>query len=76
MATETARHTAAQAWCTKTTENKAMDSDLAEEFANILDGIQSKPWLGNATTAELLDELKSRAEVGGYANYKTVGDSP
>ena len=31
-----ARGLAAQAWCQKKTENKVMDSDLAEEFAKIL----------------------------------------
>lgn len=31
-----------------------------------------KPNLGLATTRELLDELTARAEVHGYANYKTV----
>lgn len=35
------------------------------------DEIWSQPWLGNATTKELLDELTARAEVGGYATYKT-----
>jgi hypothetical protein len=49
-----------------------MDPDLAEVFAEILDEIWSQPWLGNATTAEMLDELKTRAEMGGYSNYRTV----
>ena len=31
----------------------------------------SKPLLGLATTGELLDELKARAEVNGTINYKT-----
>jgi len=30
------------------------------------------PNLGMATTAELLAELQARAEVGGYAEYRTV----
>ena len=72
MSTELARHKAAQAWCTEQTKNIEMDVVLAESFAEILDEIWSKPWLGNATTAELLDELRARAELGGYANYKTV----
>lgn len=33
---------------------------------------KSKPYLGNATTRELLAELEARAEVGGYAGYRTV----
>lgn len=35
---------------------------------------QAPPTLGLATTAQLLDELKARAEVGGYAEYRTVDD--
>jgi hypothetical protein len=27
-----------------------MDVEMAEVFAEILDGVWSKPWLGNATT--------------------------
>jgi hypothetical protein len=51
---------ATQAWCTKKTSNKIMDEELAFAFAEILDEIWSKPWLGNATTSEILDELDAR----------------
>jgi len=37
MASEFALQKAAQAWCKPKTENKIMDPELAEEFANILD---------------------------------------
>lgn len=30
------------------------------------------PWLGNATTRELIGELAARAEIGGYAWHKGV----
>jgi hypothetical protein len=30
------------------------------------------PLLGLATTGQLLDELKARAELGGYVNYRTI----
>ena len=59
---------AAQAWCTKKTSHKEMDSDLAVAFAEIIDEIWSQPWLGNATTGEILDELRARVDV----DYKTV----
>jgi len=59
---------AAQAWCTEYTSHKEMDSDLATAFAEILDEIWSKPWLGNATTKELIEELSARVDL----NYKTV----
>ena len=73
MATELSRQKVAQAWCTPTTSSKVMDSELAEAFADILDEIWSKPWLGNATTEELLNELRARCEMNGTLNYKTVG---
>jgi hypothetical protein len=68
------RSEVAKAWCTPENSNKVMDTELAEAFAVILNEVWSKPWLGNATTAQLLEELSVRAEIGGYANYKTVGD--
>lgn len=48
----------------------------SEDYYNEqMDDCSSQAWLGNATTAELLEELQSRAEVGGYANYKTTDDT-
>ena len=72
MATELARQKAAQAWRKPTTEHFVMQPELAEAFAELLDEIWSQAWLGNASTAELLGELQTRAEIHGYANYKTV----
>lgn len=46
-----------------------MDAELAEAFAEILDEIWSQPWLGNATTGQLLDEIRARVNC----NYRTVG---
>ncbi len=43
-----------------------------EQLSNTIDYYFNKAWLGNATTAELLEELSSRARTGGYADYKTV----
>ena len=59
---------AAQSWCGEKTSNKEMDSDLATEFAKIIDEIWSKPWLGNATTKELLDEVGARTDL----EYRSV----
>jgi hypothetical protein len=61
--------TAATAWCQDTTSHIEMDVELATAFAEIIEDIWSKPWLGNATTKELLDELNARC---GDLNYKTV----
>lgn len=47
-----------------------MDSALAMAFARKLDEIWNKPWLGNATTKELLDEIAARVDL----NYKTTGE--
>lgn len=69
MATELSRQKASQAWCKPTTSNKVMDAELAESFAEILDEIWSQPWLGNATTGQLLDEIRARVDC----NYRTVG---
>ena len=66
--TSLALQKAAQAWCGEKTSSKEMDSDLAIEFAKILDEIWSKPWLGNATTKELLDEVGARTDL----EYRTV----
>jgi hypothetical protein len=35
-----------------------------------------EPQLGCATTGQLLDELKARAEIHGYIDYRTVDDVP
>jgi len=67
------REKVAQAWCTPETEKIVMIPELAEAMAVILNDIWSKPWLGNATTAELLTELKARCEINGTLYYKTVG---
>ena len=69
MATQLSREKAAQAWCKPATSNKTMDPALTEAFAEILDEIWSQPWLGNATTGQLLDEIRARVNC----NYKTVG---
>lgn len=63
---------AAQAWCTYETSGIQMDERLATAFAAILDEVWNQPWLGNATTAQLIDELRCRCEVNGTINYRTV----
>jgi hypothetical protein len=72
MPTTLALERAAQVWCTPATENIVFNGSLANAFADILDEIWSKPWLGNATTGELLDELRARAKTDGSIDYKTV----
>ena len=72
MSIESARGRAAQAWCTDKTSGKVMDAELCEEFAKILEEIWSKPWLGNATTRELIDEIKCRIGMDGKLDYRTV----
>ena len=72
MASKLAREKAAQAWCKPTTGKIDMDPILAEAFAEILDEIWSQPWLGNATTRELLGELTARLEISDLLDYRTT----
>ena len=75
MSTILSREKAAQAWCTPETEKKVMDKDLAIAFADIIEEIWNKPWLGNATTGELLAELMARCEMNGTLDYRTTGEN-
>lgn len=70
MTMHLSREKAAQAWRKNTTCNKEIDAELLEAFAEILEEIWSQAWLGNATTGELLDEIKARVDC----SYRTVGD--
>lgn len=63
---------AAQAWCRPTTSHLPLQPELAAAFAEILQEVWSQPWLGNATTAELLDEIRARIEMDGKLQYRTV----
>lgn len=65
---------AAQMWCFDSTQDKLVDVELTLAAATLIEEIWNKSWLGNATTEELLEELLSRAKVGGYANYKTTDE--
>ena len=72
---ELLREKVAKAWCTPNTEKIDMIPELAEAFADILDEIWSKPWLGNATNKELLEELSTRIEIHGPGlDYSTVNN--
>lgn len=76
MSMELCLQKAAQAWCKEKTKHLEMIPELAEAFAEILNEIWVQPWLGNATTGELLDELKARIGLKGMLNYRTVdGDA-
>ena len=76
MVSKLALQKAAQAWCTLETSQITMDPVLAEAFAGLLDEIWSQPWLGNATTRELIDELRTRCELNGTLEYSTVNPVP
>ena len=74
MPTESSIRKVAQAWCTPKTRNIPMDTILEEVFADILDEV-NKHSLGNATTAELLDELRARCEANNILDYRTTGEN-
>jgi len=63
---------AAAAWRGEKTKNTEMDSDLAVEFAKILVKHMYAPMLGCATTREILEELKTRIEMDGKLDYRTI----
>lgn len=65
---------AAQMWCFDSTQDKLVDVELTLAAATLIEEIWNQSWLGNATTEELLEELLSRAKVGGYADYKTTDE--
>jgi len=65
---------AAQAWCTNATEGLSMNVALCNAFADVLEEIWSQPWLGNATTKQLLEELSARGEIDGVMDYRPVDD--
>ena len=67
-----AREEAAKAWCGEKAKDKTMDADLAEEFAKILVKHMYAPHLGCATSRELLEEIKTRIEVDGKLDYRTI----
>ncbi len=71
MASKLSIEKAAQVWCRPECSHIEMDVVLAGAFAEVLDEIWTKPWLGNATTGEMLNEIAARVDV----NYKTTGDN-
>lgn len=72
MSIQASREKAAQVWCKPSCAKKIMDVELCEAFAETLEEIWSQPWLGNATTEELLNEIKVRIEMDGKLKYRTV----
>lgn len=54
---------AAQCWCEPAAAHIPMDPTLALVFSEVLARQTSRPWLGVATTGELLNELRSRVVI-------------
>lgn len=74
MTPQLIKNKVAEAWQKPNTEKIEFIPELAEAFGEILDEIWSKPWLGNATCEELLEELSVRIEVHGPGlQYSTTG---
>ena len=60
MASGASKEKAAQVWCRPETSGIPMDVRLCTAFAEVIDEIWSQPWLGNATTRQLKEELAAR----------------
>jgi len=67
-----ARTEAGKAWLQPKTGGIDMNVNLAEEFAKILVVHMYEPHLGCATTREILEELKTRIEIDGKLDYRTI----
>ena len=72
MASEYAQQKAAQLWCKPSTSHIEMNNVLCEAIAEEIEYLTSIPWLGNATTRQLLDEVRARIETDGMMDYRTV----
>ena len=57
-------------WCNALLINGEKRTKLRQELSKLIYGIICQPRLGNATTGELLDEVKARVNCA----YKTAGD--
>ena len=70
------RGAVARGWCSKENESKIMDVTLAEaiskEVYSLIAQSPKEPYLGCATTRELLAEILARIEVDGKLDYKTI----
>lgn len=74
MLSDLSKMYAVQAWRAPSTENIVVVPELMEEFARILDTVLCQPWLGNATTRELIEEIKTRIEMDGNLDHRTVDE--
>lgn len=68
MPSDLCKQLAAQAWFTPATRHLPKEPALEAAFAQILTDVLSQPWLGNATTGQLLDEIRARVDCA----YRTV----
>ena len=58
----------AEEWCVKLLINGNERTRLRHGLSELIYGIISQPWLGNASTGLLLDEIRARVDCG----YATV----
>lgn len=74
------RGAVARGWCDEKNSAKVMDTDLAEAISQEVHKIfiaDKQPYLGCATTKEIIDELAARADVSHtigekWPSYRTV----
>ena len=68
----------ARGWCYPETKEKEMDTTLANTISLEVEKLFQdfkEPQLGCATTRELLNEIKTRIEVNGQLDYRTIDES-
>jgi hypothetical protein len=76
------RGAVARGWCDEKNSMKIMDTDLAEAISQEVHKLfiaDKSPYLGCATTRELIEELAARAEVSEtigekWPKYRTVDE--
>ena len=69
---ELALKVADECWLGPDTKHLLQDRAVTLAFARLLDEVWDQPWLGNATTGQLIDELRARCEFHKTLNYRTV----
>ena len=75
MADTQIKEALARGYCTDRNSKKVLDPDLIEDMAIEIGKLPQEPYLGCATTKELLEEIKARIEIDGKLEYRTIDNN-